>query len=113
MTFDPNDWYAAWNAHDLDRVLAHYADDIRFYSPFANALVPGSGGLVQGKAALRSYFATALAKYPDLKFEPISVLQGAGSTVLYYKSVAGKTAAEMFVLDAHGAVVEVRAHYVG
>ena len=21
-----NDWIAAWNAHDLDRVLSHYAD---------------------------------------------------------------------------------------
>jgi ketosteroid isomerase-like protein len=113
MTLDADDWYAAWNAHDLDRVLAHYAADIQFYSSFAVALAPGSGGLIQGKAALRSYFSAALGKYPDLKFEPISVLQGAGSTVLYYKSAAGKIAAEMFVLDDHGELVEVRAHYVG
>lgn len=111
--FDPDDWYAAWNAHDLERVLAHYADDIRFYSPFAAALVPGSNGLVEGKAALRSYFSTALAKYPDLKFEPYEIFQGAGSTVLRYRSVANKMAAEMFVVDARGLVTEVRAHYFG
>lgn len=111
--FDPDDWYAAWNSHDLDRVLAHYADTIRFYSPFAVALAPGSNGLVEGKAALRRYFAAALAKYPDLRFEPLETLTGAGSTVLRYRSVAGKTAAEMFVVDATGLVVEVRAHYVG
>jgi ketosteroid isomerase-like protein len=29
------DWIAAWNAHDLDRVLSHYADDIVFLSPIA------------------------------------------------------------------------------
>ncbi|HEY0251492.1 MAG TPA: nuclear transport factor 2 family protein [Kofleriaceae bacterium] len=110
--FDPNDWYAAWNAHDLERVIAHYADDIRFYSPFATALVPGSNGLIRGKAALRSYFTAALAKYPELVFVPLGTYEGAGSTTLHYKSVAGKTAAEMFVLDDHGAVIEVRAHYL-
>lgn len=109
--FDPSEWYAAWNAHDLERVLAHYADDIRFYSPFAKALVPGSDGLVRGKAALRSYFATALAKYPDLEFVPMTTLHGAGSTTLYYRSVANKIAAEMFVLGSDGLVHEVRAHY--
>ncbi|MFT3694024.1 MAG: nuclear transport factor 2 family protein [Kofleriaceae bacterium] len=110
--FDPDDWYAAWNAHDLERVLSHYAEDIRFYSPFATALVPGSNGLVRGKAALRSYFTTALAKYPDLVFVPLTTFTGAGSVTLHYRSVAGKTAAEMFVVDDAGLVSEVRAHYV-
>ena len=27
------DWVAAWNAHDLERVLAHYAEDVVFVSP--------------------------------------------------------------------------------
>src|SRR3954471_11372357 len=111
--FDPDAWYAAWNAHDLDQILAHYAEDIRFYSPFATALVPGSQGLIEGRAALRAYFSTALAKYPDLRFEPLETFTGAGSTLLRYRSVAGKTAAEMFVVDARGVVIEVRAHYVG
>jgi len=24
------DWAAAWNARDLDRIIAHYADDVEF-----------------------------------------------------------------------------------
>lgn len=27
------DWIDAWNAHDLDRVLAHYSDDFEMSSP--------------------------------------------------------------------------------
>lgn len=32
----------AWNAHDPDRFLAHYADDVGFHSPFVVALT-GTG----------------------------------------------------------------------
>jgi ketosteroid isomerase-like protein len=27
------DWIESWNAHDLDRVLSHYADDFEMSSP--------------------------------------------------------------------------------
>src|SRR5438270_868337 len=26
-------WSRAWNAHDLDAILSHYADDVEFVSP--------------------------------------------------------------------------------
>ncbi len=26
------EWEAAWNAHDLNRILAHYAEDVVFRS---------------------------------------------------------------------------------
>ena len=32
------DWVAAWNSHDLDRILSHYAEDVEFRSPFVVAL---------------------------------------------------------------------------
>ena len=27
------EWYAAWNSHDLERILSHYSDDVVFVSP--------------------------------------------------------------------------------
>ena len=27
------DWIASWNSHDLDRILAHYAQDFEMSSP--------------------------------------------------------------------------------
>lgn len=32
-------WIAAWNRRDVDAVLAHYAEDARFTSPVARAVV--------------------------------------------------------------------------
>jgi len=60
------DWAAAWNARDLDAVLALFADDVLFTSPLAKRLDPNSHGIVRGKAALRDYWTAGLAKAPDL-----------------------------------------------
>lgn len=105
------DWIDAWNAHDLDRVLAHYADDVEFVSPLALRVVPASGGLIRGKANLRAYWARALAAYPQLQFTLHAVLTGVDSATLVYDSVAGLLAAEVCVFDSSGKIVRCRVHY--
>jgi ketosteroid isomerase-like protein len=44
-------WLAAWNAHDLERILAHYSEDVELVSPFVAKLTGRSEGGVRGKAA--------------------------------------------------------------
>ena len=78
------DWIAAWNSHDLDRILSHYGEDIVFSSPFAVALVGAEDGVVRGLPALREYFDRGLEAYPDLRFEPIGALPGAASIAMHY-----------------------------
>lgn len=103
------DWVAAWNCHDLDAILAHYADGVEFTSPFAARLT--GGGTVRGKDALRAYFAAALAKFPNLHFRLRYTLPGVNSLVLVYDSVEGLLAAEAFEFDAGGKVTRVNCHY--
>jgi len=55
-------WVRAWNAHDIEAVLDHFRDDVVFTSPVAARVVPESGGVVRGKAALRDYWTTALRR---------------------------------------------------
>ena len=105
------EWIAAWNAHDLDAILQHYADDVVFTSPFVARLLGAGQDTVRGKAALRDYFARALAAYPDLRFGLRAVLLGVDSLTLYYASVGGRLAAEVMLLDADGRVERVLAHY--
>ena len=33
------EWVAAWNSHDLERILSHYEDDFEMLSPIITALV--------------------------------------------------------------------------
>jgi hypothetical protein len=104
-------WVGAWNAHDLEAILSHYADDVEFVSPFVERLVGDPGGVVRGKAALREYFAKGLAAYPDLRFEPLAVLTGIDSVTVYYRSVRGLLAAEVMWLAVDGRVARVWVHY--
>ena len=62
------EWIEAWNAHDLERILSHYAEDIVLTSPIAARRLGDPRGTVRGKAALRDYFAQGLAARPDLRF---------------------------------------------
>ncbi|MBW8743937.1 MAG: nuclear transport factor 2 family protein [Sphingomonas sp.] len=75
-------WLAAWNAHDLDAVLALFHDDVVFTSPLAMKVVPESAGVIRGKPALRAYWSAALAQVPDLHFELTSLFAGVDSLLI-------------------------------
>jgi hypothetical protein len=75
------EWIAAWNSHDLERILGHYADDVEVTSP-----------LVETVKLFRAY-------------------AGPRSLVLHYRSVQGLIGAECLELDGHGRIRRVLAHY--
>jgi hypothetical protein len=92
-------WVLAWNAHDVEAVLAHFHDDVVFTSPVAECLGIGAGGAVRGKPALRDYWTTALATVPDLHFEMIGVYQGQDLLVINYRNERGGLVNEVLVFD--------------
>jgi steroid delta-isomerase-like uncharacterized protein len=92
-------WLQAWNAHDIEAVLAHFADDVVFTSPVAARVVPESGGVVRGKAALRDYWTAALSAYPDLKFELVGVYRGESTLVINYRNHRGDLVNEVLTFD--------------
>ena len=79
-------WAAAWNAHDLDAVLVHFHDDVVFTSPLAARVVPGSGGVLRGKEALRHYWTEGLRLIPDLHLTVERVHAGVSSLVIGYRN---------------------------
>jgi ketosteroid isomerase-like protein len=104
------DWVAAWNTHDMDRILSHYADDVVLYSPRVKAYMADATGMVRGKQALRDYFARGLSRTPGLHFMLEEAYRGIDSVVLRYKTKEGRKTCELMVFDAKGLVREVRAH---
>lgn len=104
-----DDWIAAWNAHDLDRILSHYADDIVFLSPVAQLRV--GNGRVVGLHALRNYWGQGLAAQPKLKFELLAVLVGHDCLTIQYRNHRGQQAAETFEFAPDHKVVRSFACY--
>lgn len=106
-----NDWVAAWNAHDLDRIMAHYDEAVELISPVAAQLLAAPNGKVVGKTSLRAYFQCGLEAYPELQFRLADILWGVNSVVLYYTNHKGTHTAEFMELSANGKVARVVANY--
>lgn len=105
------EWVEAWNRHDLDGIMAHYADDIVFTSPFVETLANEPTGTLHSATALRAYFSKGLTAYPQLRFELLAVLTGVSSVTLCYRSVKDKLATEVMTLNADGLIARVQVHY--
>ena len=105
------DWIESWNAHDLRRILSHYADDFEMSSPVIIQVAAEPSGTLRGKAAVGAYWAKALELIPDLHFELISILVGVTTITLYYKGTRGRLAAEVFHFGARQMVSRAFAHY--
>jgi SnoaL-like domain len=106
-----SEWVAAWNAHDIERVLSHYSDGFEMSSPIIAQLLGESSGVLRGKEAIGAYWRKALQVVPDLKFELIAVLVGVRSLVIYYKGARGRLSAEVFDFNPAGQIVKAVAHY--
>ena len=104
-------WAAAWNAHDLDALLDHFADHVVFTSPVAAQIVPESGGVLRGKDALRAYWTEGLRRIPDLHFTVERVFAGVSALVISYRNQRGNVVDEVLVF-ADGLVVEGHGTYL-
>jgi hypothetical protein len=105
------EWIEAWNAHDLVRILSHYADDIIFRSPRIALVLNEPRTFVSGKDALRDYWRRALERSPSLHFTLDRIYFGSDSLTIAYRNHRGEQAAETFVFRSDGLVVESIATY--
>ncbi|MBI3725887.1 nuclear transport factor 2 family protein [bacterium] len=66
-------WLAAWNARDLDRLLALYSEDAVHTSPKLRVKRPETKGEVRGKRALRDWWQDSFDRLPGLRYEEIAL----------------------------------------
>jgi hypothetical protein len=96
-------WIAAWNSHDLERILALYADDAEMTSDGIVRLGFTVQGSVRGKANLRAYWSKALALLPNLYFEPAGFFTNPNSIVVHYTNDRGQAICEYLRIGLIGA----------
>jgi hypothetical protein len=106
-----NEWIAAWNSHDLERILSHYTEDFEMASPLIVERLGEPSGVLKGKTAIRSYWARGLAAKPPLRFELLGVFAGVRSITIHYRSIGRRDAAEVLQFNERGEVVRAAAHY--
>ena len=61
-------WFKAFNKHNLEKLLALYSDNAEHYSPKLKVRQPETGGLITGKAALHNWWADSFNRLPTLRY---------------------------------------------
>lgn len=100
-----HEWIDAWNAHDLERILSHYAEEIVFTSPYAAQVVPESRGVIRGIDPLRAYWTLGLERNPDLRFELVNVLETTDGITILYRNHRDQFVAETLLFGPEGLVM--------
>ncbi|HEY7933225.1 MAG TPA: nuclear transport factor 2 family protein [Solirubrobacteraceae bacterium] len=107
------EFIAAWNAHDLDAIMALYAPEITFQTPTIIDTLGIPDGRVTGKESLREHFARGLDRLPDLHFELDQVYVGVRSLAIAYSWHDGTPVCELHQYADDGLIADVQALYRG
>ncbi|MES2761897.1 MAG: nuclear transport factor 2 family protein [Bacteroidota bacterium] len=105
------EWIKSWNSHNINSIIELYTNDINFYSPFIQLLKFNDTGIITNKEQLKEYFNIGLKSYPDLNFKLHNVFVGINTVVIYYTSVNGHMASEVFELNENAKAVKVFCNY--
>ena len=105
-------WIATWNSHDLERILALYADDGEMTSDKIPLLGFDPSGTVRGKERLRQYWRKGLDLLPNLHFTLIDVYVSPDSLVVFYTNQRGHKICEYLRLNADGKIKQGSANHL-
>ena len=102
-------WLEAWNARDLDEIVAFYSADVEFVLP---ALVgEDDERRIGGREALREHFRHGLELAPNLTVTEESLLVGPSGFAILYRREDGHRAIETVELDGDGLASRVKVFY--
>ncbi|MFJ9841318.1 nuclear transport factor 2 family protein [Kitasatospora sp. NPDC101155] len=79
----------------MERILAHFTEDVVFASPRIVGIIGDPSGEVRGKDALRAYWAKGLEHLPDLHFTVEDVRASVDTLVINYRNERGRAVAEV------------------
>lgn len=101
----------AWNSHNVDRILAHYSDDVVFSSPLVRTIAGGTSDSIRGRSALQTYFCAVLREFPSLRLRLRAVYEGDQAVILLCDSLNGLVASEKMKLNEKGQILRVWVYY--
>ena len=77
-------WLRAFNAHDVDALVALYDEKATHTSPKIRALHPTTGGKLVGKPALEKWWRDANARLPGLKYVETALTADEHQVIIEY-----------------------------
>ena len=104
-------WIDAWNRHDLEGILSHYADDVVFQAATVARRWNKPDGILRDKAELRAHFAKGLELVPGLRFKFEEIFHCPAGYAVLYRRDNGNRVVEVAELDENRLILRARAFY--
>lgn len=106
------EWIDAWNAHDLERILSHYAAEATMQSPLIRERGFSADGVLRGREHLRPYWRIGLEAKPPLRFELIEVFRSVDTLgILYLSTTRRRRVVEWLRFGSDGLVAHAAGLY--
>jgi ketosteroid isomerase-like protein len=84
-------WFEAFNKHDLESLLSLYDENAKHFSPKLLAKHPETLGLIKGKPELRKWWRESFDSLPTLKYFPeLIICEGENVFMKYKRKVEGQ-----------------------
>ena len=77
-------WFAAFNEHNLEKLLSLYDENAEHFSPKLKVRQPETNGLIKGKAALRAWWQDSFGRLPTLKYEVKNLIADENQVFMEY-----------------------------
>ncbi|HQZ94542.1 MAG: nuclear transport factor 2 family protein [Flavobacteriales bacterium] len=107
-------WFATFNAQDLEALLALYHDQAEHYSPKLKVRMPETNGMVRGKEALRKWWRDSFDRLPTLHYEVLKLTASDEQVFMeYIRHVSGEEdlrVGEVLVIE-NGLIVSSRVYH--
>ena len=107
-----DDWIDAWNARDLDRIMAHYADSVVFEANTVVRRWDRPDGRLHGIGELREHFRRGLELAPAIRFELEEVFSAPSGYAALYRRDNGNRVLDVVELNDEGKAQQVKAYYL-
>jgi ketosteroid isomerase-like protein len=106
------DWIDAWNTHDIDRIMGHYADEVEFTAQTVVTRWNKADGKLKGKEELQQHFSKGLTLAPGIHFTVEEILYAPSGYAVLYRRENGNRVLDAVELNEAGLATKVTAYYL-
>lgn len=82
------DWFEAFNARDLERLVGLHTEDAQHYSPKLAAKHPETRGIIRGREALRQWWQDAFNTIEGLRYDIKHITAQTNRVIVEYTRLA-------------------------
>lgn len=106
-----NNWLAAWNSKDIEKIIEFYSDEIVLVSPIVKNLTGYQDGIIIKKSEIKDMWLKVFQQIPELQYSLVAVVVGIDSLTIHYTSSLCDMVADVLKFDRDWKIIKSCTYY--